>query len=206
MVARFFDTGERTLLSKIDNLATLFWQHKGSDTTNNATSQQLHLFGIHQRFHRYVPRHDYISGSSNPLADDASRLFELNDAQLLTHFSTTYPQKEHFKLATVSPQLLSGVISALCNRPSRVEYLLVEPPPPPPAPISAFVKPTPLKWAMTPFLKPSKTTYLSYKSSSTKFVPAHLQQREIQSGLERLKITYGALHRCSLNWVRKTRD
>ena len=76
--------------------------------------------------------HDYISGTSNPLADDASRLFHLTDAQLLTYFSTTYPQKEPFRLATVSPQLLSGVISALRNKPSKVESLLVEPLPPAP--------------------------------------------------------------------------
>jgi len=98
VVARSFDTQERTLLNKTNNLATLYWQRKGSATANNATSQLLRLFGIHQRFHRYVPRHDYISGPSNPLADDASRLFELNNAQLLTHFSTTYPQKEHLHL------------------------------------------------------------------------------------------------------------
>ena len=202
VIARSFDTRERTLLSKTDNLATLFWQRKGSATANNATSQLLRLFGIHQRYHRYVPRHDYISGTSNPLADDASRLFHLTDAQLLTYFSTTYPQKEPFRLATVSPQLLSGVISALRNKPSKVESLLVEPLPP--APNSNCGAPTVTKWAKTPFSKPSKTKYRSYKSSSTEFVPDHLQPKEIQSGLERLKITYGALHRRSLNWVSKT--
>ena len=49
-----FNTRERTLLSKTDNLATLFWQRKGGVTANNATSRLLRLFGIHQRFHRYV--------------------------------------------------------------------------------------------------------------------------------------------------------
>jgi len=62
------DTTERTLLSKTDNLATLFWQQKGSAIANNASSQLLCLFGIHQRYRRYVPRHHYISGTSNPLA------------------------------------------------------------------------------------------------------------------------------------------
>jgi len=38
VVARSFDTRERTILSKTDNLATLFWQCKGSATATNATS------------------------------------------------------------------------------------------------------------------------------------------------------------------------
>jgi len=58
VAAQHFDTRERTLLSKTDNLAKLFWQHKGSATTNNTTLQLLRLFGIHQRYHHYVPQHD----------------------------------------------------------------------------------------------------------------------------------------------------
>ena len=60
-----FDIRERTILSKTDNLATLFWQRKGSATTDQAPASLLRLFGIHQKFHRYVPRHDYLSGPSN---------------------------------------------------------------------------------------------------------------------------------------------
>ncbi|GFH55146.1 hypothetical protein CTEN210_11622 [Chaetoceros tenuissimus] len=80
VIAHCLDVRERTLVSKTDNLATLFWERKGSATNAAVTHQLLRLFGIHQRFHRYVPRHDYISGPSNPLADDSSQIHLQNCA------------------------------------------------------------------------------------------------------------------------------
>ena len=47
-LAQTFDVRERTLLSKTDNLNTLFWQRKGSATTEKVPSHLLRLFGIHQ--------------------------------------------------------------------------------------------------------------------------------------------------------------
>jgi Reverse transcriptase (RNA-dependent DNA polymerase). len=78
-ICKSYDIRERTLLSKTDNLATLFWQRKGSTTSHQVPPYLLRLLGMHQRLHHYVPRHDYIPGGSNPLADDASRLFHLSD-------------------------------------------------------------------------------------------------------------------------------
>ena len=51
-LAQCFDIRERTVLSKTDNLATLFWQRKGSATTDKVPAYLLRLFGIHQRYHR----------------------------------------------------------------------------------------------------------------------------------------------------------
>ncbi|KAL7508642.1 hypothetical protein ACHAXN_005688 [Cyclotella atomus] len=62
-----------------------------------------------------------------------------------------------------------------------------------------------MTWASTPFSKPSKTKYLSYKSFDNLFVPENLQSMAIQSGLDQLKITYGQLHRHSLLWSPTTR-
>lgn len=45
------DVRERTIVSKTDNLATLFWERKGSATNASVTHQLLRLFGIHQHFH-----------------------------------------------------------------------------------------------------------------------------------------------------------
>ena len=59
-LSQTFDIRERTVLSKTDNLNTLYWQRKGSATTEKVPAHLLRLFGIHQRFHRYVPRHDYL--------------------------------------------------------------------------------------------------------------------------------------------------
>ena len=201
-ISQCFDVRERTLLSKTDNLPSLFWQRKGNAKSDVAAAL-LRLFGIHQRYHRYVPRHDYLAGPSNPLADDASRLFHLTTTQLLTHLQSLHPQKHGYQLWTPSPGLVSAVISALLNRPSDMGSLLAEPAPP--APLGPYGKTTQLTWASTPFSKPSKIRYQSYKSSHNEFVPEHLQPMAIQSGLDRLKITYGSLPRRSSVWGPRTR-
>ena len=201
-ITQAFDVRERTILSKTDNLAALFWQRKGSSTTDKAPAYLLRLFGIHQRYHRYVPRHDYLPGPSNPMADDSSRLFHLNSSKFLTHFNTTYPQTASFRLWTPSRQVSSAVISALRRKPSTPESLLVEPVAP--SPTGPSGKSSSLSWPSIPYSKPSRTKYQSYKSSDTEFVPANLQPMAIPSGLDRLKITYGPLDRRSLVWGPKT--
>ena len=59
---------ERTVLSKGDNLNTTFWERKGCATFDSPLAYLLRLFGMHQRFHRYVPRFDYIAGLSKAKA------------------------------------------------------------------------------------------------------------------------------------------
>ena len=61
VIAHCLDIRER-IVSKTDNLATLLWEQKGSATNAAISNQLLRLFCIHQHFHQYVPRHDYISG------------------------------------------------------------------------------------------------------------------------------------------------
>ena len=199
-LAQCFDIRERTVLSKTDNLATLFWQRKGSATTDKVPAYLLRLFGIHQRFHRYVPRHDYLSGSSNPLADDASRLFHLTLSQLHTHINNILPQPNGYQHWTPSPQIVSAVISALRSKPSKPESLLVDPNPSVLLGSNRRKSPS-LTWASIPFSKPSKTKYRSYKSSPQhEFNLVTLQKKAIHSGLDWLKITYGSLPRHSLVW------
>ena len=201
-ICQAFDVRERTLLSKTDNLATLFWERKGSSTTNKVPAYLLRLFGIHQRYHRYVPRHDYQPGLSNPLADDSSRLFHLTNKELLTHFNSTYPQKNTFRLWTPSRRMTSAVISALRKQQCKPESLLVEPKAP--QHTGQNGKSSFLSWPSIPYSKPSKTKYLCYKSSANEYVPENLQPTAIQSGLDRLKITYGQLDKRSLVWGPKT--
>ena len=199
VLSNAYDVRERTVLSKTDNLATLFWQRKGSTTSDKVPPHLLRLFGIHQRIHRYVPRHDYIPGGSNPLADDASRLFHLDDCRFLTHFNTVHTQPLSFQLATPSPSLLSAVISALLRKRYSAESLLDEAPAP--TPTGAPGANTQLNWASIPFSKPAKIRYQSYKSSSSEYDKAHLRRNAIPSSLERLKITYGALGKRSSCWA-----
>ena len=123
VLCQHYAVPERTILSKTDNLATLFWQRKGSTTSDKVPPHLLRLFGIHQRLHRYVPRHDYIPGGTNSLADDASRLFHLNNVEFLTHFDHSYPQPHSYRLVMPTQSLISAVILALLKKPYSVELL-----------------------------------------------------------------------------------
>eukprot|EP00804_Cyclotella_cryptica_P000503 CCRYP_018527-RA/>CCRYP_018527-RA protein AED:0.27 eAED:0.27 QI:0/0/0/1/0/0/2/0/232 len=199
-VAQTLDTRERTLLNKGDNLNTTFWERKGSTTTDSAPAYLLCLFGIHQRFHRYVPRFDYIAGPSNPLADSLSRDFHLSMSDLISRLTHLFPQTAGYQVWTPPSKLVSAIISALRRKQSPKEYLLVVPKNPSPTAATGSI--SPLNWASTPFSKPSRTKYLSYKSSDSKFVTANLHATKIPSSLDRLKITYGQLPRRSLQWGR----
>ena len=202
ILAHNYDIRERTVLSKTDNLATLFWQRKGNATTTKAPARLLRLFGLHQRIHRYVPRHDYIPGPSNPMADDASRLLTSSNTAFLSHFNSHYPQKQSYKLVNPSLQLLSYVTSALRKQTFTKEFLLDDPPPPTLTGPNGLS--TPLHWASTPFSKPSKIKFPSFKSSSDGFAQDHLQPSNVRSSLARLKTTYGLLPRRTLQWGPQT--
>lgn len=197
-LAQTFDTRERTIVSKGDNLNTTFWERKGSTTTDSAPAYLLRMFGIHQRFHRYVPRFDYLPGKSNPIADALSRIFNVPVSSIISQLAHLFPQNAGFQVWTPPRELVSAIISALHRKQSPKESLLAVPAPPSSIMISGSV--SPVSWASTPFSKPSRTKYHSYKSSDNEFVTANLQSTAIQSGLDRLKITYGQLHRRSLQW------
>ena len=205
ILAQYFDIRERTVLSKTDNLATLFWQRKGNTSKSKVPAQLLRIFGIHQRHHRYVPRHDYIPGLSNPMADDASRLFHLNDSQFLSYFNTTHKlqQPTSYKLAMLPSQMSLAVISVLRMKKFNTASLLAVPPPP--IHIGTSGSSTQLSWASTPYSKPSKTKYPCFRSSSDAFAPEDVLPTNVKSSLERLKTTYGQLHRRSLRWGPQTR-
>ena len=179
----------------MDNLGTLYWQHKGSLTTRKAPAHLLWLFGIHQHYHLYVPRHDHIPGKSNSLADDSSQLFYSSDKEFLTHLNSTFLS---FRLVQILSKVLSSVISVLHRKMCNVESLLVDPL------LQIHTgengQSSHIHWALIPFSKPSRTKYQSYKSSSTKYVPAHHQPTKIQYSHERLKTTYGQLARHSWQW------
>lgn len=197
-IAHCYDVRERTIVSKTDNLNTMFWERKGSCTTDSSPAYLLRLFGIHQRHHRYISRHDYQPGLSNKMADDASRLFHFSDAAFLDYFNTTYPQPKSYKLVSPRPETISSVISALHKKTCNVESLLVVPPPPTPTGPSGSS--TAISWASTPYSKPSSTKYPSFKSSSTEFDMDSVRPTGIRSSLEQLKSTYGQLRRRTSPW------
>ena len=202
-LAQCFDIRERTVLSKTDNLNALFWQRKGSTSSDKVPPHLLRLFGIHQRYHRYVPRHDYLPGESNHVADALSRDFFLSWETLLNNLSHVLPvQPSACQIWTPSSRVTSSVISSLLRKRSSPESVLVEPKGT--AQLGDSGKASAIQWATTPFSKGSKTKYQCYKSSPSDYVKEKLHPREIPSGLERLKITYGVLHRRSQDWAAPT--
>ena len=89
VLANAFPIAEKTLWMATDNRAALAWSSKGSATSGAARSYLLRFNALHQRTYRYVAVHDHIAGRANVMADDASRLWELSDDALLTHFNTS---------------------------------------------------------------------------------------------------------------------
>jgi hypothetical protein len=125
-----FDIRERTVLSKGDNLSTTFWERRGSTSTNSPPAYLLRLFGMHQWFDQYMPRFDYISGPSNPIADSLSRNFDLNWSDQLANIMPFLPQHNGPQVWTPNKQIVSAVTSELLRKQSRRESLHVVPPVP----------------------------------------------------------------------------
>jgi hypothetical protein len=150
------DCRERTIHTLTDNTPALAWQSKGSTTTTGPPAYLLRLQAIHQRHYRYLPRLAHIPGVYNVMADDCSRLWDLSDAQLLTHFDLKYPQSEPWQLCPLRPNALSSLISALHKqRPAPASLLstvigAIKPGTFGPASVAPFVKIPPSATCPTP--------------------------------------------------------
>ncbi|KAI2500159.1 adenylate kinase [Fragilaria crotonensis] len=130
---------ERPIWLAGDNRASLAWATKGSATASTARAYLLRLNALHQRYHRYVPQHDYIAGTANVMADDASRRWDLSDSAFLTHFNTVYPQATSWKLLHLEPAMHSAVIGALLRQRSVPASLRIGSPRPPPRSVPGTV-------------------------------------------------------------------
>ena len=201
-LAQCFDIRERTVLSKTDNLSALFWQRNGSTSSDKVPPHLLRLFGIHQRYHRYVPRHDYISGKSNHVADALSRDFLLSWNELLNSLSSVLPmQPTSCQIWTPSSLVSSSVISSLLKKRLSPESVLVAPKDTRPGGVSGD-SPV-MDWASTSMSKGSKTKLTSYTYSPSDYIVENLRPTAVPSSHDRLKITYGALHKHPRDWGTK---
>lgn len=118
------DCRERTLTTLTDNIPTRSWQRKGSTTTLGPAAYLLRLHALHQRHYRYLGLSDYIAGTANVMADDASRRWDLSDTALLAHFNLQYPQTKHWTLLHLRPAMLSALTMALqCKRSVPAQFL-----------------------------------------------------------------------------------
>ena len=62
LAAQHYAVAERTLHTGVDNKSALSWQKRGSITTDSTAAYLLRIQALHQRAHRYIPRHSYIPG------------------------------------------------------------------------------------------------------------------------------------------------
>ena len=81
--AQCFVVTERTILSRTNNTSGLWWKRKGSATCTSSPAHLLRLHAMHQHFHRYMPRIDFVSGVKNIISDRPSCSLDLTDNQLI---------------------------------------------------------------------------------------------------------------------------
>ena len=118
------DCRERTLCTLTDNIPTRSWQRKGSTTTLGPAAYLLRLNALHQRHYRCLGLSDFIPGTANVMADDASRRWDLSDTALLAHFNSKYPQTMPWMLLQLRPAMLSALTMALqCKRSEPAQFL-----------------------------------------------------------------------------------
>ena len=147
--ANCFGMQECIVLSRTYNMATMWWQSKGSATSTSALPHLLQTQSLHQQFHRYVPRHDFVRGVGNGISDLPSRSAHLTDAELLHHFNAHSPQPLPWRMWTPYSKSVSCEISALRRRPLLGVFLVQEPPPP--IPTGRCVLSSAPTWPSTPF-------------------------------------------------------
>ena len=116
VVAQQIDIRERTIHTHSDNTPTVAWLNKGSNSKAGPAATLLRLQAFHQRMHRYHPRHDYIPGPANVMADQCSRLWNLSDEELLTHFDKHFPQVQSWTQCRLQPATNSLLTSALLGK------------------------------------------------------------------------------------------
>ena len=190
---------ERTMWVAGDNKASLSWATKGSATSDRARAYLLRLNALHQRAHRYVARHHYIAGAANSMADDASRLWDLDDAALLTHFTSTYPQCTSWTLHHPTPTMLSALNGALFKQRCVPACLLNE--------IARLTPPgncgrpfVPISGSLPTSPTPLATKYLYSKSLPTDTASAACRPAAGPSDLARWKTPYEAWGRRLPGW------
>ena len=91
-VAICFGVQECKVLSRTENMATMWWQRKCSATSTSSPAHFLRSQALHQQFHSYIPLYDSVRGIDIEISDLPSRSALLSDAKLLHYFNTHLSQ------------------------------------------------------------------------------------------------------------------
>ena len=116
VLAQHANVREHIIHNSNDNIATVFWQQKGSMTTTGPAAYLLQLQAFHQRFFRYVLLNDFIIGSSNTMANILSCCWDLSDNQFLVFFNSHFPQEGPWQNCPLRPPIFSALTLALSKR------------------------------------------------------------------------------------------
>ena len=116
----------RNLAILSDNTPAVAWALRGSVTGDSPSAYLLRLLALHRRHYRYTSLLAHIPGQHNTMADDCSRLWELADTDLLSHFASTYPQTQSWQLCQLPSATASALISALSKTRSKPEWWLAQ--------------------------------------------------------------------------------
>ena len=73
ILAQFADVTDQTVHNCYNNIAAVYWQHKGETTTLGPEAFLLRLQALHQIFYRYVPLRDYLRGSLDIMSNFGSQ-------------------------------------------------------------------------------------------------------------------------------------
>jgi hypothetical protein len=204
VLTQHYDCRERTLAVFTDNISARAWQRKGARSSLGPSAYLLRLLALHQRHYRYRSTFDYLPGPFNVMADDASRLWNLSDNDLLTHFNSHYPQTQPWRLYALRPEMLSALTMALCcKRSEPASYLPV----PTPVTLPGFDGPAIVKfWESIHPAQTLPTRYSSSKSLPTATEPAHWHPATNLSDLVRWKEPSGPSARRWPYWGPRTPD
>lgn len=197
------DCSELTIATLCDNTPAVAWTHRASISSDSAAGYLLRLSALHRRHFRYLSDTSHIPGTENAMADDASRLWNLTDSQLLAHFDSHYPQPVPWRLSPLRPAMTFAVTSALQKQRPPPESFLVGRPLPVPIGLSGLLSVPPL---VNPRCsRESLTSPGSSKSSHTVSAPGSWPVAASQSALERWRTTSVPLARASPAWGPRTR-
>ncbi len=202
VLARERHVHERTIWIAGDNRAALSWATKGSVTASSARAYLLRLNALHQRQHRYVARHHYIPGAVNAMADDASRLWHLSNAELISHFNLTYPQHTSWEMRTLNPAFASSLIGALSRRP--LPTAAVHNAYTPRQPLGSSGRPFVPAWASAPTPWGPATPYLFSNSSPSATALANSPPATSLSALGQWRTPYAMWARRTPHWGPQT--
>jgi hypothetical protein len=193
-----YDVRKRTVHTATNNTPMLFWHQLVSVSMNTTLAYLLRMQALHQRFHCYVLTHSYLPSPLNHMGNDASRRWDLSDAELLTHFDLSYPQPMPWQLYHPNSAMLSAMTSALCRKRLLPESFLTKPLPLADNGPDGRSSAEPYRWILPS--RRSRTPLRSCKSMPTDTVLECLPPVVTLSALEQWRTPYVPSVKHSQQW------